>query len=102
FTFEGHSVVHALQDRQLLRAASSSGECNRSPFVAARPSKTARITFARPLVDISSSPVAMKVGHIVAVSLRQPPQPLHCSRFPTNDSSFAAKASTGSKDNFNS
>ena len=32
-----------------------------------------------------SSPVARKVGHIVGASLRQPPQPLHCSRLPIKE-----------------
>ena len=47
-----------------------------------RSSSAARIAFARPRVDMYSSPVARKVGHIVGASLRQPPQPLHCSRLP--------------------
>src|SRR5258708_39526245 len=56
-------------------------------------SSMARIALARPRVDMISSPVATKVGHMVGASFRQPPQPLHCSRLPTNDSSLAAKAS---------
>src|SRR6516225_2435928 len=89
-TFEGHSVVHALQERQLLKAASSSADCRPYPFLLpeSRASSAARMALARPRVDIISSPVAMNVGHMVGVSLRQPPHPLHCSRLPTNEPSF--------------
>src|SRR5215475_7010752 len=97
FTFEGHSTVQALQERQLLRAASISVEHNGSRLPTPRISSAARMALARPRVDMISSPVAMKVGHIVAVSLRQPPQPLHCSRLPANEPSLAANASNGVK-----
>ena len=53
------------------------------------------MTFARPRVDITSSCVAMNVGHMMPLCLRHPPQPLHCSRFPANDRSLNANASTG-------
>src|SRR6478736_4585259 len=95
-TLEGHSVVHALQLKQLLKAASNSLDCNGSPASMFRNSRAARMALARPRVDIISSPVATKVGHIVGASLRQPPQPLHCSRLPTTEASRAANASTGS------
>ena len=49
----------------------------------------------RPRVDMPSSPVARKVGHMVLVCLRQPPQPLHCSRLAINDSSRAENARRG-------
>src|SRR3954452_10885494 len=88
-TFEGHSLVQARQERQLLNAASSSADFSASPVSNPRDSSTARIALARPRVDILSSPVAMNVGHIVGVCLRHAPQPLHCSRFPMNDSSLA-------------
>src|SRR6266851_6652893 len=94
-TFDGHSGVQPLHDRQLLSAASSSADFNGSgPFP--RNSRERRIIFARPRVDITSSPVAMNVGHMIGVSFRHPPQPLHCSRLPTNDPSLNAKASRGS------
>ena len=80
FTLEGHSVVQALQERQLLSAASSSGAAQRVAARMPRNSSAARIALARPRVHMISSPVAMNVGHMVGVSLRQPPQPLHCSR----------------------
>src|SRR5437588_745295 len=47
---------------------------------------------ARPRVDMTSSCVAMNVGHIMPVCLRQPPQPLHCSRLPMNERTLNAKA----------
>src|SRR5438477_506746 len=94
FTFDGHSGVQPLQERQLLSAASSSSDFNGScPFV--RNSSAARMMFARPRVDITSSCVAINVGHMMPLCLRQPPQPLHCSRLPTNDRSLNANASTG-------
>ena len=102
FTFDGHSVVQALQDRQLLSAASSSAQRSASPPGMSRSSSAARIALARPRVLMISSPVARKVGHIVGVSLRQPPQPLHCSRLRVNEPSFAANASTGVKGSFSS
>src|SRR5205085_1954552 len=101
-TLEGHSVVHALQLRQLLNAASNSLDCNGSPVSMVRISKAARMALARPRVDMISSPVTTKVGHMVGASLRQPPQPLHCSRLAMNEPSLAANASTGSKGNFKS
>src|SRR5262249_31006892 len=97
FTFEGHSVVQALHERQLLNASSSSVARKTSAPPNPRCSSTARIVLARPRVDMISSPVAINVGHIVALSLRQPPQPLHCSRLPTKDASLAANARVGSK-----
>src|SRR5689334_6349172 len=100
FTFDGHSVVHALQARQLLSAASSSAERNGSPPLMPRNSSAARIALARPRVDMISSPVAINVGHIDGVSLRQPPQPLHCSRLRMNEPSLAANASSGSNGSF--
>src|SRR5882672_6727459 len=96
FTFDGHSLVQALQERQLLNAASSSSDASASPSFKPRNSNAARMALARPRVDMISSPVATNVGHIVGVCLRQPPQPLHCSRWPTNEASRAAYASTGS------
>ena len=60
-----------------------------------RSSSAARMMLARPRVDITSSCVAMKVGHMMPLCLRQPPQPLHCSRLPVNDRSLNANASTG-------
>jgi len=102
FTFEGHSVVHALHERQLLKAASISRQRKASPFVIPRPSSAARIALARPRVDMISSPVARNVGHIVGVSFRQPPQPLHWSKLRVNEPSLAANASTGVKGNFSS
>src|SRR5258706_6089605 len=95
FRFEGHSFVQALHERQLLNAASNSSERRGSALFEPRASSTARMALARPRVDMISSPVAMKVGHIVGVSLRQPPQPLHCSRFRVNDLALAANANTG-------
>ncbi len=65
-----------------------------------RSSSTARIVLAYPRVDLISSPVAMNVGHMLGVSLRQPPQPLHCSRLAVNDPSLAENASTGSNGSF--
>ncbi len=67
-----------------------------------RNSRAARIALARPRVLMISSPVAMNVGHIVGVSLRQPPQPLHCSRLRVKEPSFAVKARTGVKGSFSS
>src|SRR6185369_8929651 len=102
FTFEGHSLVQALQERQLARTGSSvnqSRSASRPPLVdvpADRPSRTARMRFARPLVLITSSTVTRNVGHIDGTSFRQPPHPLHCSRLAAKDSSLAAKASIGS------
>ena len=94
FTFDGHSGVHPLQERQLLSAASSSSDFSGSrPFT--RSSSAARMMLARPRVDMTSSPVAMNVGHMMPVCLRQPPQPLHCSRLPMNEPSLNANASTG-------
>ena len=101
-TFDGHSDVQALHARQLLNASSISAQRNGSRFPRPRPSSAARIAFALPRVDMISSPVTRKVGHIVGVSLRQPPHPLHCSRLRVKDPSFAAKASTGVNGNFNS
>src|ERR1039458_5443385 len=92
-TFEGHSVVQALQERQLLSAVSSSTQRSGSSSDTPRNSRAARIALARPRVLMISSPVAMKVGHMVGVSLRQPPPPLHCSRLRVNEPSFAAKRS---------
>src|SRR5205823_7679214 len=93
-TLDGHSGVQPLHERQLLRAASSSADFKGSwPFT--RSCRAARMILARPRVDITSSPVATNVGHIMGASLRQPPQPLHCSRLPTNDRSLNAKASRG-------
>src|SRR5262249_30120932 len=86
FTLEGHSGVHPLQERQLLSAASNSAEISGSCLLA-RSSNAARITLARPRVDMTSSWVAINVGHIMPVRLRQPPQPLHCSRLPMNERS---------------
>ena len=60
-----------------------------------RSSSAARMILARPRVDITSSCVAMNVGHMMPLCLRQPPQPLHCSRLPVNDRSLNANASTG-------
>src|SRR5438093_9300729 len=95
FTFDGHSGVQPLQERQLLSAASSSADFNWScPYP--RSSNERLIILARPRVDITSSPVAMNVGHMIGVSLRQPPHPLHCSRLPMKDRSLNAKASRGS------
>ncbi len=99
FTLDGHSTVQALQDKQLLNAASSSSERRGSPLMP-RSSNAARIALARPRVDMISSPVAMNVGHMLGVSLRQPPHPLHCSRLAVNDPSLAANASTGSNGSF--
>src|ERR1700690_2197300 len=93
-TWDGHSVVQALQDRQLLKATSSSRERSGSPLIS-RSSSTARMALARPRVDMDSSPVAMNVGHMVGVCFKQPPQPLHCSKLATNESSFAANAKIG-------
>src|SRR5437588_7377846 len=101
-TFEGHSVVHALQLRQLLSAKSKSLESSGSPPSPHLCSNAARIAFARPRVDMISSPVATKVGHMVGASFRHPPQPLHCSRLATNDPSLAAKARLGVNGSFNS
>src|SRR4029434_4188118 len=89
FTLDGHSGVHPLQERQLLSAASSSAE-RRGSCPVTRISNAARLTLARPRVDMTSSPVAMYVGHMMPVCLRQPPQPLHCSRLPTNERSLNA------------
>src|SRR5580658_3532623 len=83
FTLDGHSLVQALQDRQLDRAYSTSA-ARKGSWLEPRISSAARIRFARPRVDMPSSPVARKVGHIVAVCFRQPPQPLHCSKLATN------------------
>src|SRR5947208_3949954 len=94
-TLEGHSVVQALHARQLLKAASISVQSSGSPFSNPRYSRAARMAFARPRVDMISSPVTRKVGHMVGVSLRQPPQPLHCSRLRVNEPSFSANARTG-------
>src|SRR5207237_5318090 len=94
-TLDGQSGVQRLQERQLLSAASSSADVNGSCPLP-RTSSDRRIMFARPRVDIASSPVAMNVGHMIGSSLRQPPQPLHCSRLPMNDWSLKAKASRGS------
>src|SRR5512143_1094216 len=58
FTFEGHSVVQALQERQLLKAASNSKLRSGSLLAAPRRSNAARMRLARPRVDISSSRVA--------------------------------------------
>src|SRR5260221_14272477 len=101
-TLEGLCVVHALQPRQLLKAASNSLDRNGSPVSMLRNSRAARIALARPRVDMISSPVATNVGHIVGASLRQPPQPLHCSRLPMNEPSLAANASVGLNGSFNS
>ena len=65
-----------------------------------RNSSAARMALARPRVDMISSPVAMNVGHMLGVSLRQPPQPLHCSRLAVKEPSLAANASSGSNGNF--
>ena len=100
FTLDGHSFVQALHERQFVSAASISSQRKTSLLFMPRISSAARMAFALPRVDMISSPVAMNVGHIVAVSLRQPPQPLHCSRFAANDPSRAANASTGSNGNF--
>src|SRR4029450_6695835 len=87
FTFEGHSGVHPLQERQLLNAASNSVEHNGScPLT--RSSSAARIILARPRVDMISSWVAINVGHMMPVFLRQPPQPLHCSGLLMNERSL--------------
>src|SRR5882724_456520 len=87
FTLDGHSGVQPLQERQLLSAASNSAERNGScPVV--RSSSAARMMLARPRVDMISSPVAINVGHMIGASLRQPPQPLHCSRLPMNEPSL--------------
>ncbi len=94
FTLDGHSGVHPLQERQLLNAASSSSDF-RGSFPFTRSSSAARMILARPRVDMISSPVAMNVGHMIGVSLRQPAQPLHCSRLPINERSLNAKASIG-------
>src|SRR6266567_4945099 len=99
-TLDGHSVVQALHARQLLSAASISPARNGSPL-RPRNSSAARIALARPRVDMISSPVAINVGHMVGVCLRQPPQPLHCSRLRTNEPSLAANASLGSNGTFN-
>src|SRR3984893_3349464 len=89
FTLDGHSGVHPLQERQLLSAASNSAECNGScPLT--RSSSAARIMLARPRVDMTSSCVAVSVGHMIQVVLRQPPQPFHCSRLPMNEWSLNA------------
>src|SRR2546422_6303626 len=101
-TFEGHSVVQALQLRQLLSAASKSLDRNGSASLLWRSSSTARMALARPRVDMISSPVATKVGHMVGASLRHPPQPLHCSRLAANEPSLAAKASVGANGSFSS
>ena len=66
-----------------------------------RKSRAARMALARPRVDMISSPVATKVGHMVGAFFRQPPQPLHCSRLPTKEPSLAANASFGAKGSFN-
>ena len=105
--------MQPLQERQLLSAASSSADFNASPrsdgfpavmfrprklsgsFLGSRSSSAARMMLARPRVDITSSCVAMNVGHMMPLCLRQPPQPLHCSRLPVNDRSLNANASTG-------
>src|ERR1017187_252219 len=100
FTLDGHSDVQARQERQLLNAASSSAERSASPLTP-RNSSAARMVLARPRGDMTSSPVTRNVGHIVGVCLRQPPQPLHCSRLAVNDSSRPAKASIGSNGSFN-
>src|SRR5712692_5733269 len=94
-TFDGHSGVQPLQERQLLSAASSSADFNGS-WPLPRSSSDRRMMLARPRVDITSSPVAMNVGHMIGVSLRQPPQPLHCSRLPMNERSLNANARRGS------
>ena len=99
-TIDAHSVVQARQDRQLLSAASSSALRSASPPATPRNSSAARSALARPRVLMISSPVARKVGHMVAVSFRHPPQPLHCSRLRVKDSSFAANANTGEKGSF--
>src|ERR1700731_179487 len=90
--FDGHSGVQPLHERQLLSAASSSADFNGS-CPCSRNSSERRIIFARPRVDMTSSPVAMNVGHMIGASLRQPPQPLHCSRLPMNERSLKANAS---------
>ena len=46
----------------------------------------ARRRLARPLVECSSSRVAMKEGHMVPSGLRQAPMPLHISMAPSNPS----------------
>src|SRR5207253_8360020 len=102
FTLDGHSFVQALHERQLLSAASISAQARGSPFAAPRNSRAARIALARPRVDMISSPVARNVGHMVGVSLRHPPQPLHCSRFRVNEPSLAANPSTGVNGSFSS
>ena len=43
--------------------------------------------------------MAKNVGHMVGACLRQPPQPLHCSRLPMKERSLNAKASRGRNDN---
>src|SRR5690349_13085126 len=96
-TLDGHSVVQALQDKQLLKAASSSALRKGLTWSRPRCSKAARMALARPRVLMSSSWVTRKVGHMVGDSFRQPPHPLHCSRLATKDPSLAAKASTGAK-----
>src|ERR1035438_3912157 len=94
FTLDGHSTVQALQDRQLFNATSSSSETSGSPLMP-RNSSAARMPLARPRVDMISNPVAMKVGHMLGVSLRHSPQPLHCSRLAVNEPSLAANARRG-------
>ncbi len=91
-TLEGHSVRQALHDRQLPSTSLSSVEAIHS--APNRPSREARMVLARPRVERASSPVARNVGHMVGVSLRQPPHPLHCSRLATNEWSRSTKPSS--------
>src|SRR5262245_57729293 len=68
-TLDGHSVVQALHERQLLSAASNSVERSASPSPMPRSSSAARMALERPRVDMISSPVATNVGHMVGGSL---------------------------------
>jgi hypothetical protein len=82
-TLAGHSALQALHEMQRSITSFISGPVSAS--VGSCPESTMRSAFARPRVESFSSPVTMKLGHIVpASSLRQTALPLHCSTAAAN------------------
>ena len=75
----GHSLPHALQDRQRSSASATAGESH--AVVTRSPETISWSTRARPLVECSSSLVAWNDGHMIppfaAESARHLPTPVH-------------------------
>lgn len=82
-TLDGHSALHDLHSRH--RSSTWYIRSDWTSSIGSAPDIAARSAFARPLVECSSSRVAMYEGHIAPeLTFRHAPTPLHRSIAPAN------------------